>query len=105
MRKILGIVWLLSLSVGVSWAQQTVITGKVKDARDGLPLSAVTVKVKGNPAGVQTDIDGNFRIQVSGKQNVLVFSYVGYAPEEVNVGARSVNITVSLSTEDRKREF
>jgi len=102
MRKILGIVWLLFLSVGVSWAQQTVISGKVKDARDGLPLPGVTVRVKGNPAGVQTDVDGNFQIQVSGKQNVLVFSYVGYAPEEVNVGSKSVNITVSLSTEDKK---
>jgi TonB-linked SusC/RagA family outer membrane protein len=102
MRKILGILWFLFLSLGLVQAQQTVITGKVKDARDGLPLSGVTVRVKGNPAGVQTEIDGSFRIQVAGKQNVLVFSYVGYAPEEVNVGSKNADISVLLSTEDRK---
>ena len=101
MRKTLSMVCLLFLWNCLAWAQQETVTGKVKDARDGLPLSGVTVRLKGNPAGVQTDIDGNFRIVVPSKQAVLLFSYVGYATEEVNVGTRN-NIQVSLSTEEKK---
>ena len=80
---------------------QTQITGKVTDSKDGLPLAGVSVREKGANAGVQTDISGNFRLAVSGRGRVLVFTYVGYAPEELNLGGRT-SVSLSMSTEDKK---
>jgi TonB-linked SusC/RagA family outer membrane protein len=85
----------------VSAQAQTEITGKVTDIKDGLPLAGVSVRLKGSSSGVQTDVNGEFRLSVTGKDKVLVISYVGYAPEEINLGTRS-RVTVSLSTEERK---
>jgi TonB-linked SusC/RagA family outer membrane protein len=102
MRKFLGSLVVLFLMYVPSKAQ-SVITGKVTDAKDGLPLSGVSVRVKGSTNGTQSDNDGNFRISADGKQKTLVFSHVGYASEEVNPGNKQ-NITVSLSTEERKLE-
>ena len=102
MRKFLSSLVVLFLMYVPSKAQN-VITGKVTDAKDGLPLSGVSVRVKGSTNGTQSDNDGNFRISPNGKQKILVFSHVGYAPEEINPGNKQ-NIAVSLSTEERKLE-
>ena len=45
--------------------------------------------------GVVTDIDGNYKINVKDKNAVLVFSYIGYTPQEVKIGGRaSVDVTM-----------
>jgi TonB-linked SusC/RagA family outer membrane protein len=102
MRKFLGSLVVLFLMYVPSKAQN-VIAGKVTDAKVGLPLSGVSVRVKGSSTGVQTDNNGDFRISATRKQDVLVISYVGYAPEEISVGNKN-NILVSLSTLDKKLE-
>ena len=65
----------LSFALNVS-AQSVSITGNVKDEQ-GEPLIGVTVSVQGTTAGTVTDLDGNFSLQVSNKNPVLIFSYVG----------------------------
>ncbi|WP_448701985.1 TonB-dependent receptor [Mucilaginibacter sp. AW1-3] len=72
------------------------ITGKVTDEK-GTPLIGVVIKCKSNGKGVTTDKDGNFLILVPNENEVLVFTYVGYKPREVN--ASSTNITVTLVEE------
>ena len=70
-------------------AQGTVVQGTVKDGT-GEPLIGVSVVVKGATGlGVVTDIDGNYKINVKDKNATLVFSYIGYTPQEVKVGGRS----------------
>jgi len=101
MRKILSFIYLFILYYIPLLAQNT-ITGKVTDSKNGSPLAGVTVRVKeGGGAAVATKDDGTFQIRGVSKQSVLLFSYVGYATEEVNVGNRN-NILVALSTEERK---
>lgn len=75
--------------------QGAVVQGTVKDGT-GEPLIGVSVVVKGATGlGVVTDIDGNYRIDVKDKNAVLVFSYIGYTPQEVKVGGRaSVDVTM-----------
>jgi TonB-linked SusC/RagA family outer membrane protein len=51
--------------------------------------------VKGTTTGTTTDIDGNFRISVD-EGTTLVFSYIGFAQQEVAVGSRTT-IDVTLS--------
>ncbi|MDO5608183.1 MAG: SusC/RagA family TonB-linked outer membrane protein [Capnocytophaga sp.] len=77
-----------------SFAQEKTITGTVKDDL-GLPLPGVTVQVKGESAGTQTDFDGNYSLKVAvGK--TLVFSYVGMATTERKVGtANRIDIAMA----------
>lgn len=71
----------LSFALNVS-AQSVSITGNVKDEQ-GEPLIGVTVSVQGTIAGTVTDLDGNFSLQVSNKNPVLIFSYVGMKTKKV----------------------
>jgi len=69
-------------AVTQAWGQQT-ITGTVS-AEDG-PLPGASVVVKGTTTGVSTDFDGNYSIE-AGADDTLLFSYIGYAVQEIVVG-------------------
>ncbi|RZJ73557.1 SusC/RagA family TonB-linked outer membrane protein [Flavobacterium sp.] len=77
---------LVALTVQLSFAQGKTVTGTVSDASG--PLPGANVVVKETKAGVQTDVDGKYSIQVNQGQT-LVFSFVGMADSEVKVGAGS----------------
>lgn len=77
-------------------AQERTISGTVTSQSDGLTLPGVNVIVKGTSIGASTDFDGNYTIDVSGSGVVLVFSYVGYATQEVVVGdSNTVNVALT----------
>ncbi|WP_207436081.1 SusC/RagA family TonB-linked outer membrane protein [Sabulibacter ruber] len=68
--------------------QDRPVSGIVTSAEDGAPLIGVSVSVKGGTAGVMTDAEGKYQISVSNNA-VLVFSYIGYTPQEVLVTNQS----------------
>ncbi|MDR0429509.1 MAG: TonB-dependent receptor [Tannerellaceae bacterium] len=76
----------LVTSLGVLQAQTSSITGTVVDDI-GEPLIGATVLVKGTSNGVLTNMNGNYTIQ-AGKNDVLVFSYVGMQLLEEAVNGR-----------------
>jgi len=68
-------------------------SGQVKD-EDGSPIPGVNIVVKGTTAGTSTDSDGKFAITAA-ENDVLVFSFIGYATTEVPVNSQTViNITL-----------
>ena len=70
------------------------ISGKVSDENgDGLP--GVNVLAKGTSVGTITDTDGNYILNVPDNVETLVFSYVGYSAEEIEIAGRS-KIDISL---------
>lgn len=74
---------------------QDVITGRVTDEK-GQPLEGVTVAVKNSTLVVTTDAGGNYRIQLPNRRQVLAFSIIGYATQEIPVGTGStLNVTLS----------
>ncbi|MBN2611570.1 MAG: SusC/RagA family TonB-linked outer membrane protein [Bacteroidales bacterium] len=75
--------------------QQITVTGTVKSSTTGEPLPGVNVILKGTSVGVITDISGHYEIAVPSPDAVLVFSFIGYVAEEVEVGNQSV-INVDL---------
>jgi TonB-linked SusC/RagA family outer membrane protein len=85
--------WALLLLAGNVLAQ-TRITGKVTDQASGNPLPGVTVAVKGSNRGSATDPTGQFFLQAK-KGDVLVFSFVGYTPQEATVGDGPVNVVLT----------
>jgi len=69
-------------------AQRTV-TGTVTDDRGDAVISA-TVQVKGTTVGATTDLDGKYSINVPEGSTTLMFSYIGYATQEIELGASNV---------------
>lgn len=63
--------------------QKQVINGTVQDV-DGVGIPGVNIVVKGTTTGAVTDVDGNFSLSAT-KGSVLLFSYVGFLPQEVKV--------------------
>lgn len=77
--------------------QQLTVTGKVTDVASGEALPGVSVVVKGTTTGTATGVDGTYSLSVP-RNSVLVFSFVGYIPQEIAVGNRTM-IDVSLKLE------
>lgn len=75
-------------------AQEQIISGTITDAENGMPLPGVSVQEKGTTNGAATDFDGNYSIEV-GSNATLVFSYVGFAAQEIPVGQQT-EINVQL---------
>ena len=73
------------------------VTGKVIDDL-GEPMIGVSVQVKGTTSGAITDIDGNYSVNVE-PGATLVFSYVGYIPQEHVVKGGTLNVTLKEDTE------
>ena len=75
-------------------AAQGVVRGTVTDEA-GEPVIGATVKVQGSNEGAITDFEGNYSVKAASNAT-LSFSYVGYVPQEVNVGGRStINVTMA----------
>ncbi len=80
------------------FAQTTDVTGTITDLETGEALPGVTVVVKGSTIGSVTNFEGNYTITVP-LDATLIFTYVGYGPEEVVVGAQtSIDIQLSQVT-------
>ena len=83
------------LNTGIAYSQTIAISGVVRDS-DGDLLPGVSVRVKNTTTGMATDENGKYTITVPNTNTVLVFSFIGYTPEEVTVGNRRV-IDVTLT--------
>lgn len=79
----------LVLSFGVQ-AQERTISGKVTSEEDNATLPGVTVMLKGTTSGTTTDMDGNYKLSVPSQGGTLVYSFVGMASQEIEIGTRSV---------------
>jgi len=101
MRKVIfTLLPMLCLTVA-AMSQGRVITGTVTDTKDNQTLPGVSVTIKGNSGGVQTDIAGKFSISVPDATRILIFSFVGYEPREVNVRNLST-VNVSLTSDEKR---
>lgn len=92
---------LLSLSSIALAAQpqsmQHQVTGAVTD-ESGKPLPGVGIKLKNGTASATTDVNGKYSISIPDGKGVLVFTYIGYAAQEIAINNRAV-ITVKLLPE------
>ncbi|QNR85916.1 TonB-dependent receptor [Pedobacter riviphilus] len=78
------------LTCSIVQAQVKIITGRVLDKTSNTPIPGVSIVVKGTKTITQSDAKGNFTIAPGSIQSpVLVFSYVGYDNQEVEIGNRA----------------
>jgi TonB-linked SusC/RagA family outer membrane protein len=72
------------------FAQEIAVTGKVLDGESGDPLPGVNVVIDGTQQGTVTNTNGVYEITVPSAQSALIFSFIGYLSERVEVGGRTV---------------
>jgi len=77
------------------------VKGKVTAQDDASALAGVNIIVKGTQIGTTTDQDGNYSLQVPGKESVLVFSFLGFTTFETEVKDRAI-IDVLLFSDSRQ---
>lgn len=93
-KKLMSFRWILTaFLIGLATfqvhAQDRIVSGKVTDAKTGESLPGTSVMIKGTSNGTTTSLDGDFKLEVNAG-DVLVFSFIGYEKQEMEVGARSV---------------
>ena len=77
----------LLFSLGGFAQAQRKITGTVID-KTGQSVIGASVMIKGARTGTQTDVDGNFTLNVN-SDAVIVISYLGYLSQEIPVEGKT----------------
>lgn len=79
-----------------------IIKGRVVD-ETGETIIGASVKEKGTTNVAITNNDGNFTLKLKGQNPVLVFSYIGYASQEIVVG-NSSSLEIKLNKGDKNMD-
>lgn len=82
--------------------QQKSVSGTVTDEK-GTPLLGATILIKGTNRGTTADIDGKFQIVMPENENTLVFSFIGYKTQQVEVDT-STTLNIIMQSEESLRE-
>ena len=89
-RRSLSFLVLLWIAVtGASALQAQTVTGTVSDSVSGRLLPSVSVRVKGSNQRTATDAAGRYTLNVASLQDTLLFSLIGYKPQEVPLDGRA----------------
>lgn len=88
MKRIL-LMLVLSIVWAATMAQTATISGRVTDSESSEIVAGANIAIKGTTKGTFADAQGRFSLSVSSGA-VLVFSSIGYEPQEISPGNRSV---------------
>ncbi|EDM35480.1 putative outer membrane protein [Pedobacter sp. BAL39] len=82
-------------------AQTKSVTGIVIDSKTKQTIPGASVVLKGAAAGTVTDKNGRYTIAVPNDEATLVFAFIGFRKQEVNVGGRR-SVDVVLQEDDQQ---
>src|SRR5688572_26691597 len=68
-------------------AQGITVSGTITDK--GAPLPGVSILVRGTTSGTTSDSDGKYTLAVPDNSGTLIFSFIGYKTQEIEVGNRT----------------
>jgi Ca-activated chloride channel homolog len=88
--KIIIIIILLNQSV----FSQIIITGRVINKKDSLPIVGATVAVKGTVIGTVTDSNGKYSLSVPKESKTLVFYFIGMISVEIPINGNVINVAL-----------
>ncbi len=83
-----------SISVVNNVPLAILVKGRIT-SETGEALPGVNVVEKGTTNGTNTDVDGNYSLNVASESSILVFSFIGYTAQEISVGTQT-NVSVAL---------
>lgn len=88
MKTFFNALLICCLLVPATLFAQTTVSGTVTDKANAMPLPGVNVIVKGTSRGTSTDFDGNYTLELSDGETVVV-SYLGYTTQEIIYSGQS----------------
>ncbi|HTH56675.1 MAG TPA: TonB-dependent receptor [Cyclobacteriaceae bacterium] len=94
--------FLAALMMSTAGIAQTILSGTVK-TKSNEPLVGVSIQLKNTATGTATDADGIFKLQIPASESgtgILIFSFIGFATQEIQIGNRSIIDVILL--EDTK---
>jgi len=95
MKKHLFILFTLIFSFSQAISAQTrTVSGTVHDG-NGIPIPGANIIISGTTLGSITNNEGEYSMEINAKAKALVFSFVGYAKQTIEVGDQT-NINVVL---------
>src|SRR5258706_4488984 len=97
----LKIAVVLMLFTSMAWAQTRTVSGKITSVDDGTGLPGVNVVVKGTSNGTTTDADGKYTLSIPDGGATLVFSFIGLATQEMEVGDKTV-LDIQMVTDTKQ---
>jgi len=94
-QKLLSILFLLTCTVGYTFAQSGQVTGKVTDSK-GSALPGVTVISEGASSASQTDNFGHY--ETTGERGKkLTFKLIGYLEKTITISSTTVDVQLEMS--------
>jgi TonB-linked SusC/RagA family outer membrane protein len=100
MKQALLVFTMLMVMFSLAYAQERQVSGRIT-GRDGVPIPFATVQLKGTTSGTTTDQSGNFKLNVTGANPVLIVRNVGFATREITVGQdNTLEITLDQDTKN-----
>ncbi|PIF61126.1 TonB-dependent receptor [Flavobacterium sp. 11] len=91
---LLAVIVMLMATINVSAQNTQIVTGIVTSAKDKMPAPGVNILIKGTNTVTTSDLDGQYSIKAA-PSDILVFSYISYASQEIAVGTKT-QINVAL---------
>jgi hypothetical protein len=88
MKNFLSFILFFLLSFNFTYSQDNIFTGNidfVNDSNEKEPLNGVTVYWLNTSIGTLSDIDGNYKIPLSSSSNKLVFKFLGFKEQIIDV--------------------
>ena len=105
MRNLVSLTLALLALMPVSLSGQSTIRGIVIDSLTQEPLASATVYVNGTTQGTATGLDGRFELNDVFFPATVVFSYVGYQPQALELERNPGSLTVMLSANEELPEI
>lgn len=103
-KKLLPSMIILLLSCAMVRAQNSVLSGIIKDSANGKPLAGISVFLNGTSKGTVTRIDGSFSLAVPPGRYQLIASAIGYSTYLTEIGSRNLppilKITLHTAAEE-----
>ncbi len=88
---------LLALLLGPAALAQTAnVSGTVTDADTSEPLPGVNIRVQATQVGTITGVDGQYELALPAGNRTLVFTFVGYRTQEVEVPSGQATLNVQM---------
>lgn len=79
------LLFILSGTILSVYSQNTIVKGVITDARSNETLPFVNIQVAGTTFGDLSDDEGNYSISMAPTHNKLIFTYVGYQTQEIEI--------------------
>ncbi|MGB7786667.1 MAG: SusC/RagA family TonB-linked outer membrane protein [Salinimicrobium sp.] len=99
MKTLIKSTLLLLFLMPMSFFAQSTVTGTITERDTGMPIPGANIIIKGTNRGTTTDFDGNYSLENVNLDDVIVFSYIGFASQEVPyTGQETINITLAPDT-------